>query len=335
MSQWRTGNKIIPIFGGDFSLIADKRKMGIPRQVLPGRFYTLTRRCVNRMFLLRPDEQTNNNYLYCLILAAIRFNVVIIATCAVSNHHHTNLLDRDGRLPEFVHYFHALLARCQNCYRGRWENFWASGGPSAVELVEPGDIERAVVYTLTNPVKDFLVEEVTHWPGVNSWSALRADRALTATRPRHFFRKRMPGRVELKMAVPAEAGVGSHATFVERVGAQIATVEDACRQERNTTGRRILGRRAVLQQSPFDSPTSSSPRGKLSPRVKCADKWRRIETLTRNRAFVAAHREARLAWIADKPHAFPPGTWALRHLVKPDARALAVDRATKFADHDL
>ncbi|MBP9086457.1 MAG: hypothetical protein KBG15_10095, partial [Kofleriaceae bacterium] len=181
--------------------------MSLPREILPGRFYTLTRRCVNRMFLLRPDEQTNNNYLYCLILAAIRFNIVIIATCAVSNHHHTNLLDRDGRLPEFVHYFHALLARCQNCYRGRWEHFWASGGPSAVELVAPEDIERAVVYTLTNPVKDFLVEEVTHWPGVNSWSALRADRALTATRPQHFFRKRMPARVELKMTVPAEAGV--------------------------------------------------------------------------------------------------------------------------------
>ncbi len=309
--------------------------MGIPRQVLPGRFYTLTRRCVNRMFLLRPDEQTNNNYLYCLILAAIRFNVAIIATCAVSNHHHTTLLDRDGRLPEFVHYFHALLARCQNRYRGRWENFWASGGPSAVELVDPGDIERSVVYTLTNPVKDFLVEEVTQWPGVNSWSALRADRALTATRPRHFFRKRMPARVELKMVVPAEAGVGSHDEFVERVGVQIATVEDACRQERNTTGRRIVGRRAVLQQSPFDSPTSSAPRRRLSPRVKCADKWRRIETLARNRAFVAAHREARLAWIAGKPHAFPPGTWALRHLVKPDARAVAIDRATQFADHDL
>ena len=176
---------------------------------------------------------------------------------------------------------------------------------------------------------------MTQWRGVNSWSALRADRALTATRPRHFFRKHMPSRVELKMAVPAESGVGRHCEFVERVGAQIATVEDACRQERNTTGRRMLGRRAVLQQSPFDSPSSSAPRRQLSPRVKCADKCRRIETLARNRAFVAAHREARLAWIAGKSHAFPPGTWALRHLVKPNARAVPVDRATTFADHAL
>ncbi len=205
----------------------------------------------------------------------------------------------------------------------------------AVELVAPEDIERAVVYTLTNPVKDFLVAEVTQWPGVNSWSTLRADRALTATRPRHFFRKRMPARVELKMTVPSEAGLGTHAEFVERVGAQITGVEDACRQIRNVTGRRIVGRRAVLAQSPFDAPRSSAPRRQLSPHVKCADKWRRIETLTRNRAFVAAHQQARQAWLAGAPHAFPPGTWALRHLVKPDARAVHVHRASDFADCPL
>ena len=188
--------------------------MSLPRQIWPGRFYTLTRRCVNRMFLLRPNEQTNNNYLYCLILAAIRFNISILATCAVSNHHHTTLLERDGRLLEFVHYFHMLLARCQNCYRGRWENFWASGGPSPVELVDPGYIEGAVVYmyTLTNPVKDFLVEELMQWPDVNSWSALRADRALTATWPRHFFRKRMPARVELKLTAASASGAAAPGT---------------------------------------------------------------------------------------------------------------------------
>ncbi len=166
-----------------------------------------------------------------------RFNIVIIATSAVSNHHHSNLLGRDGWLPEFVHYFFALLARRQNCYRGRWENFRASGGASTIELVDPGDIVRALVYTLNSFVKDFLVEEVTQWPGVNSWSALRADRALTATRPQHFFRKRMPARLEPKMVVPAQAGVGTQADLVGRLGAQIATVEDACRQVRNTIGR--------------------------------------------------------------------------------------------------
>jgi|JI10StandDraft_1071094.scaffolds.fasta_scaffold776538_1 hypothetical protein len=37
-----------------------------PRQILARRFYLLTRRCLLRMFLLRPDDETNGVYLYCL-----------------------------------------------------------------------------------------------------------------------------------------------------------------------------------------------------------------------------------------------------------------------------
>ena len=44
--------------------------MSLPRQVLPGAFYMITRRCSERRFLLRPDRVTNNAYLYCLIEAA-------------------------------------------------------------------------------------------------------------------------------------------------------------------------------------------------------------------------------------------------------------------------
>ena len=49
--------------------------MSLPRQVIPGRFYMITRRCTQRQFLLRPDEQTNNAFLYCLAEAAQRCDV--------------------------------------------------------------------------------------------------------------------------------------------------------------------------------------------------------------------------------------------------------------------
>jgi|SRR5215510_6464258 len=51
-------------------LIAHPRML--PRQVLPRRFYLITRRCAPRQFLLRPDAATNNAFLYCLIDAALR-----------------------------------------------------------------------------------------------------------------------------------------------------------------------------------------------------------------------------------------------------------------------
>jgi putative transposase len=44
--------------------------MSLPRPVIPGRTYLLTRRCSERRFFLRPDHATNNNYLYCLAYAA-------------------------------------------------------------------------------------------------------------------------------------------------------------------------------------------------------------------------------------------------------------------------
>ncbi len=51
-------------------LIARPRML--PRQVLPRQFYLITRRCAQRQFLLHPDAATNNAFLYCLIVAALR-----------------------------------------------------------------------------------------------------------------------------------------------------------------------------------------------------------------------------------------------------------------------
>jgi hypothetical protein len=44
--------------------------MTLPRQVVPGRDYMITRRCSERRFFLCPDDDTNNAFLYCLALAA-------------------------------------------------------------------------------------------------------------------------------------------------------------------------------------------------------------------------------------------------------------------------
>jgi putative transposase len=104
--------------------------MTLPREVLPGRFYMITRRCSQRMFLLRPDAETNNAFLYCLAEAAKRYEIEVLMACAMSNHHHTVIFDRFGRYPEFIEHFHKLVARSQNALRGRWENFWAPGQAS-------------------------------------------------------------------------------------------------------------------------------------------------------------------------------------------------------------
>jgi REP element-mobilizing transposase RayT len=165
----------------------------------------ITRRCTQRQLLLRPDQETNNAFTYCLIEAALRFGIEVLLPCAMSNHHHTVIYDRDGRYPEFVEHFHKLMARSQNALRGRWENFWASEQVCVVKLVDREAVIDKLVYTATNPVQAHLVDRVHHWPGVNGLVALLTGRPLHARRPLHFFRPDgpMPYEVEMRLTIPS------------------------------------------------------------------------------------------------------------------------------------
>src|SRR5262245_30683877 len=122
--------------------------MTLPRQVLPGVSYMITRRCTQRQLLLRPDEETNNAFVYCLATAAERYGIEVLFTTAMSNHHHTGIRDPHGNYPEFLAHFHKLLAKCQNALRGRWENLWAAEQASVVRLVDPGDVLDKMIYAL-------------------------------------------------------------------------------------------------------------------------------------------------------------------------------------------
>ncbi len=272
----------------------------------------ITRRCTQRQFLLRPDPETNNNVIYCLAEAAARFEIEVLLPSVLSNHHHTVVFDRHGRIIEFVEHFHKMLAKCQNALRGRWENHFSSEPVSLVHLVGIDDVVDKLVYAATNPVKDGLVERVNHWPGVNGLSELLNGRPLRARRPGHFFRSggTMPAEVTLELTLPPELGEASEILCAVRE--RVAQVEAEHAAKRAETGRLVLGRRRILRQSWRDSPSSHEPRRTLNPRVAAHSKWHRIEALLRNTAFVAAYRAARVAWLAGLHVVFPAGTYWLR-----------------------
>ena len=284
----------------------------LPRQVLPRQFYLITRRCSQRQFLLRPDAATNNAFLYCLIDAALRCEIDVLLPCAMSNHYHAVIYDRAGRYPEFIEHFHKLLARSQNTLRGRWEAFWSCEQTCVVKLVDREAVIDKLVYTAANPVQDHLVDVVHHWPGVNGLTALLTGRPLRATRPLHFFRPDgpMPDALELPLTLPAE--LGPAAEVLSELRDRVRAVEFEREAERGRTGRRVLGRRAVLAQSWRDHPSSVEPRRNLRPSVAGRSKWARIEALLRNRAFVIEYASARDRWQNGVPAVFPPGTYWLQ-----------------------
>ncbi len=285
--------------------------MAAPRQVIPGRFLFVTRRCALRQFFLRPDDATNQTVLYCFALAAQRTNISIVLPSVLSNHHHTTLWDPDGRYPEFTEHFHKLTARAMNALRGRHENFWASEPCSVVELIDRAAVMDKLVYAATNPVKDGLVDRVRHWPGVNGLADLLADREIVVRRPRHFFDPdgEMPETVTLRFVIPE--ALGDPAEFRAELRERVAAVEEAFAEQRARSGARVIGRRGVLAQSWRGRACSHTRRGGLRPLVASRDKWVRLEAIRRNLAFVAEYRETRKRWLAGADVVFPYGTYWL------------------------
>ncbi|ACG71473.1 protein of unknown function DUF1568 [Anaeromyxobacter sp. K] len=289
--------------------------MTAPRQVLPGVTYLVTRRCFQRMFLLRPSPATNAIFLYVLAVAARRYGILVHAFCVMSNHFHLVVTDVNARLPEFEQYLNALVARAVNASLGRWESFWAPGSYSAVALSSPQDVLEKVAYVLTNPVKAGLVASAEEWPGL--WSAPESigAGALRVTRPDRFFRRSGPMPEVAELALVPPPGFESADAFRTFLVDAIAAREREVAQAHALAGTGFLGARRVLAQRPTARPPTPPPMRGLRPRVAARDRWKRIEAIGRLVGFLRAYREAWRARRAGRSGViFPAGTYLLRVL---------------------
>jgi putative transposase len=274
----------------------------------------VTRRCSERRFFLRPSRIVNEIFLYVLAVAARRCGVEVHAFCVLSNHCHLILTDLDGRLPAFMQYLDSLVARAVNVSLGRFEGFWASDGSySAVEPLEPADVIAKTAYVLANPVAAGLVRLGSEWPGLWTAPAQIGGTKLAAKRPNTFFDPNgyMPAAVELELSVPP--GFASAEEFRTLLSNALRELEEHHQRAAAAQGRRFLGARRVLAQSPFSRPPPGEPRFGLRPRIAARDKWRRIEALSQVKSFLRAYRQAcldRRAGISDVR--FPAGTYLLR-----------------------
>ena len=286
--------------------------MSLPRAVIAGRTYMITRRCSERRFFLRPDKETNNNFLYCLGYAAEQARVGLTFTCMQSNHHHTGINDHHGTFPEFLERFHSLLARCQNAHLKHAEAFWSNTATSVVRLVEPADALDKLVYAFANPAAADLVETIHDWPGAHSFAATLSGGTLTATRPKHFFREEgdMPEAITLTFERPIGLESLAPDDWSKAVETKLSETEDAHRERRRSEGKQVLGRQRVLEQDPFASPTSRAPRFIISPKVAAKSRPAMLEAIQENKGFVQRHAQSLTDFIAKIPGTiFPHGTY--------------------------
>lgn len=289
--------------------------MSLPRPVYLNTASMVTRSCTQQQFLLRPDRESTNAFRYCLIEAAQHHKVDLLDFVQMSNHLHDAIFDRLGTGPEFYERFHKLLARCMNALRGRWENFFSSEQVCVVRLETTEDLINKLVYIATNPVKDGLVARVADWPGASGYHALVTGTPVRATRPKHFFVEDgdMPAEVSMTLRIPPE--LGDHDAIVAEVRARVEAFEKEAAHQRAETGRRVLGRYAVLRQAWDSSPTTRKRRRSLRPTIAAKKLWARLEALQRRRDFLDAYQAARKAMLEGAPIPFPYGTYWLRRFV--------------------
>ena len=288
--------------------------MTMPRQVLPGTSYLLTRRTIQRQFLLSPSKVVNQIVLYCLGLAAQRYDVLLHAFCAMSNHLHPVATDTAGRVPEFERWFHEFVAKAINASLGRWGALWEPGSYNAVTLETAEDVLAAMTYAATNPVKAARVTRADLWPGVNIVPS-DLGRKIKVKRPSIFFRAAgpLPDEVELEFVMPPGYEHLTLPEFQALWQQQIEAEEEKLRQDVLASGRTFAGRRAVRRQSPHTKATSWECRRGLKPRIKCRDKWLRITAIQRLQRFYREHRKACEQFKAGvRDVLFPTGTYWMR-----------------------
>jgi hypothetical protein len=177
-------------------------------------------------------------------------------------------------------------------------------------LLTPDAVMDKLVYAATNPVKDLLVDEAWQWPGVNGYRQLVQRQAFRVRRPAHFFRAGgvMPAEVTLTLVIPPELGDADN--VIDELRRRVREVEEATRESRHATGRRVLGRKRVQQQSWRESPASIEPRRTLRPRF-AGPVAERVAALVAYKEFLATYDDARRAWKLGQSVVFPVGTYWL------------------------
>lgn len=282
--------------------------MSLPRPVLAGTSYMVTRRCLERRFFLRPSKLGNAIFLFVLAVAAWRYGIKVHLFCVMSNHFHLLLTDPKAQLPAFMRFLCGFVARAMNLLLGRKDRFWELGPYHALELATPEDILREAVYLLANPVAEGLVRSGDLWPGLWSSPDLVGS-PLEAEKPKLFFRGDglLPKLATLRLTVPP--GFGSAEEFRRRLVPALAEREAELRRGRHT----FLGPLKVRAMKPTDQPKRKEEGRKPAPRFAAADKAVREALKARWKAFQQAYREAWERWReGSRRVVFPEGTYQLR-----------------------
>ncbi len=289
-----------------------------PRYFRPGGVYLITRRTTQRQFLLRPEKKLNQNVLYLLAVALEKFPVRLHAVCVLSNHIHLVVTDPTGEsVPAFTQWFFSMLARSTNCLRGRWENFWASGKPSVVEIAPTlEDLVDNLAYVICNAVISGLVSRSLRWPGVVVLADQIGRKNFAANRPDFFYNSKglLPKTARFRTSLP-DCFDESQRKLRAALEKRCQEIERQVNSEYRSTQKSFVGRKSVLRVPVTAAPKTREPRRSLDPHVACKNADIRCAMLQERKTFLISHRRASQRFrTGNRRVVFPAGTYLMTSL---------------------
>ena len=292
--------------------------MSAVRYVSPALPIFITRRTVCRFYLLRPDRELTEGFLYCLAFAAEKFGVQVHAACVMSTHVHLVVTDVRGNYPDFLQCMNRLFANVTKVLRGWGHEVFNAAGPSAVILRTPGAIVDKAAYTIANPVACGAVRSHREWPGFVTRVSDMGQLRRVVKRPARYFDKdgRMPEEVELRLELP-EALVELHGEDGARrlIAESLDAKERKARAEVRARKHVFLGADRVRKASPYKRAKSYEVFGALDPKwaTTSGGKEAYLEEAQRYRTYQTEYRAAWERWTTgDREVVFPFGTWVMR-----------------------
>jgi putative transposase len=286
--------------------------MSLPRRIAPGTQYMITRRCTERMFLLKADERYRSMFWYLIAEAADRHGVLVHAAVFMSNHLHMVVTDVRGNLPDFCHLLFGQIAKAVNAATGHVEAVFAKADrANYLELVTREAVVREIAYLLANPAKAGLVDTAADWPGVTTRAEDLASGAVymgsVGDNPYLAARE---AKERMLRVVPVPEWEASE--IANSVSTQLAQHECDARNERRTKGLTVLGANAVRKQHWRKMPKTGARLFGLKPTIAAARRLARIGALVAVKKFRREYRTAFMSYRRGlRDVQFPHGTWMM------------------------
>jgi hypothetical protein len=249
-----------------------------PRCFKPDTIYEQTQRTVDRQFLFAPIPGMKNVIGASCARAQQKHPVRLYWLEVNSNHEHLGIAaisDSKEHLDNLVNFkrtYHRLLAEAINHLHGRSGAVFSTPARTT-ECLDDESVEEQMFYAITNPVKDNLVEKVTHWEGFSSYSQVAQGRDETYSyydlteynkqknkrnaKPLGAFLKTV--RIDFSMLPHlSHKKPGAYESYLRK---EVREREQAFRIERKANNQKVIGKTRLAKTDPRSRPANPNKSG--------------------------------------------------------------------------